>query len=445
MQILQNYGFYLRSSVLGFSLLSACLWLGGCASVFDDPYEDIEAVPLARSESEIELVDLDPPVAAQPARPRKDYPDIWARIREGFAVDAFVGDKTVDRVARRLAADGTIERIAQRSAGHLHYVVEATSQQNLPMEVVLVPFVESGYSLSAASFAEAHGAWQFIEGTARNYEIRIDRFRDDRRNLIVSTRAALNYLTTLHGMFSDWPLAMAAYNCGEKRVAAEIEKLRRKGIERPGFLDIAPALPQETRDYVPRIFAVKQLIANPQAYRARLPEIADAPLYSVVEVHRDIDVALLARLAGFRKVEELLRLNPSLTAPVILGRQNVQLLLPHQAALDLSRNMAAHPGPWISWRLVRITRATSPAEVARRSRITVARVLQANPLPDGHFYEPGSTLILPGSAQDAFDAGLAERAVLLTRAASECITVQSCIGEGEKAVPPATINGLPRR
>jgi len=421
------------------------LSLGGCASVFDAPYEEIDETPLAQSEPQLEIVDADGPLAPEvQVRPRKVYPDIWARVRDGFRVDAFAGDKSVERIARRFAADGIVERIAQRAAGYLYYVVDSVDQRELPMEVVLVPFVESGYSLSAASFAEAHGAWQFIESTAKNYEIRIDRFRDDRRNLVASTRAAMNYLTTLHAMFDDWPLAMAAYNCGEKRVAAEVEKARRRGVQKPGFHDISAQLPPETREYVPRIFAVKRLIADPLAHRVKLPPIADEPLFSVVEIHRDVDVALVARFAGM-KTEDLVRQNPSLVAPVIIGRQNVQLLLPHQAAMKLSEAMAAHEGPWVTWRMVRIVRPASPADVARRNRIPVARVLQANPLPDGHFYEVGSTLLLPGKGQEELDVELAQRAVLLTRAASECMTMQSCVGEGEKVVPPATVNGMPRR
>lgn len=415
--------------------------LSGCASVFDAPYEELEAEVLSTPAVPVEVDSDDMPALVQP---EKEYADIWARIRDGLTVSQMDRDPVVERVARRFATDRMVERVSQRAAGLLYYVVDAVGQRQLPMELVFVPFVESGYSLQAASHAEAHGAWQFIESTAKNYEIGIDRFRDDRRNLVASTRAALDYLQVLHGMFNDWPLAMAAYNCGEKRVQAEVDRARQRGVRNPRFNDIARQLPPETREYVPRILAIRKLVAQPEAYRVALPQIDNAPQYTVVTMHRDIDVALAARLAGMT-LEGLRQLNPSLAAPIILGRHNTPLLLPPAAARRLAESIETHPGPWVTWRMLRITRAASPAEIARRNRISLATVLQANPLPEGHFYDVGSTLMLPGRGSDAVDPQSAERAVLLTRAASTCALPQ-CQDDGSaRTVPTATVNGLPRR
>lgn len=433
-----NLNFLVRTALL----LLVSLVFTGCASVFDAPYVEIEATPVALSvpDVEIEPEELTSEVKADV----RTYPDIWARIREGFRLEGIDGDMEVLAVAKRFGASGIIPRIAERAGGLLYHVVDAVEARGLPMELALVPFVESGYSLHAASHAEAHGAWQFIESTAKNYEIGIDRFRDDRRNLVVSTRAALDYLQALHGMFDDWQLAMAAYNCGERRVLSEIDRARRRGIEKPGFKDIAAALPQETREYVPRILAVRRLLLAPDDYGVKLPAIANAPQFTVVEIHRDIDVLLLARLAGIAQ-DELLRLNPSLKAPVVIGRHNVNLLLPPQAALRLVDNMATHAGPWVTWRMLRITRAATPQEIAERNKLPLNIVLQANPLPEGHYYEVGSTLLLPAGRQGRIDPVLAQRAVLLTRATSECMVLQSCAGDAARVVPPATVNGLPRR
>ncbi len=419
--------------------------LSGCASVFDAPYVELEVdeVPLAQSQADIEIEPEVVQVAeALPATPR--YDDIWARMRAGFRLEGQDKSREVRALAGRLAERGIVQRIAERAGGLLFYVVEAVDERGLPMELALLPFVESGFALDAASHAEAHGAWQFIESTARNYEVGIDRFRDDRRNLVVSTRAALDYLQMLHGMFGDWQLAMAAYNCGERRVQAEIDRVRRRGVENPGFADIVRFLPPETREYVPRILAVRRLLADPDAHAVRLPNIPNAPQYTVVQVHRDIDVSLLARLAGMTR-EALVRLNPSLKAPVIIGRHDVKLLLPHQAAGLLVENMAVHAGPWVTWRMLRITRPAKPAEIAERNRLPLALILQANPLPDGHYYEVGSTLLLPAGNKGGIDPEQARRAVLLTRASSECMTLQSCAGDEARVVPVSTVNGLPRR
>ncbi|MDD2885534.1 MAG: transglycosylase SLT domain-containing protein [Dechloromonas sp.] len=431
--------------------------LGGCSStIFDAPYEDLPAV--VATEGETELADgglaIEPgdlhEILHGPHQPPKVYADLWERIRDGLQVADLDRDPAVQRATRRYLADKLFERMAQRSSGFLYYVVQSVEQRNLPMELVLLPFVESGFSLQAASTAEAHGAWQFIESTAKNYEIRIDRFRDDRRNLVISTRAALDYLSALYAQFGSWPLAMAAYNCGEKRVQAEVDRARLRGIKNPLFRDIAVRLPEETRDYVPRILALRQLVRSPEVYRLKLPEMKNAPDFSVVEIQRDMDVALVARLAGL-KLEQLQRLNPSLTAPVIVGSQHASLLLPHAAALALSSNMLTHPGPWLSWRMVRIKRSASPVEIARRNQLPLRVVLQANPLPDGHYYAVGSTLMLPGRTADSGDhinPEMARQAVLLTRASSECVVLQSCSSTDEesgKSIPMATENGLPRR
>ncbi|MFZ2267543.1 MAG: transglycosylase SLT domain-containing protein [Azonexus sp.] len=400
------------------------LGLVGCASVFDAPYEELapevsEAdhdlpVPIELEPGELhELLQHAPPDKAR-------YKDLWERIRHGFQVADLDRDAQVNRVAQRFANDRFLDHTAQRASSLLFYVVEEVERRQLPMELVLVPFVESGYALGAKSEAEAHGAWQFIAGTARTYELNIDRFRDERRSLISSTRAALDYLSMLHGMFDSWPLAMAAYNCGENRVLAEVKRAKARGIKKPGFNEIAASLPQETRDYVPRIFALKKVIADPAAYKTVLPAIENATRFTVVEMHRDIDVSLAAQLAGL-KLSEFVALNPSLQAPVIVGRTRTQLLLPHLAALQLAVGMGSHPGPWVSWRPVRITRSTTPGELARRNGVSARLIQQANPLPDGHFYAVGATLLLPLkgnqvaediSAQQARDAALLTHSVL---------------------------------
>ncbi len=443
-----------RVRLVCFAIVLGALMAGCSSAIFDAPYEELppqasasEAAAWPDGGLAMEPGDLHEELHG-PHRPAKVYADLWERLRVGLRVDELDNDPAVQRSTRRYLADRLFERMAQRSSGLLYYVVQAVEQRGMPMELALLPFVESGFSLQAASTAEAHGAWQFIESTARNYEIRIDRFRDDRRNLVTSTRAALDYLGSLHSQFGNWPLAMAAYNCGEKRVQAEVDRALLRGIKQPGFRDIAPRLPEETRDYVPRILALRHLVRTPERFRLRLPEMKNAPEFSVVEIQRDMDVALIAQLSGM-KLEQLQRLNPSLTAPVVVGSQRTALLLPHAAALDLASNMMSYRGPWLSWRMLRITRAASPAEIARRNRLPLRVVLQANPLPDGHYYAVGSTLMLPGRPADGeeqIDPEMARQAVLLTRAASECVVLQSCGTEAEgRSVPVATENGLPRR
>lgn len=423
--------------------LLVALGTAGCASsIFDAPYVELEPEESRTAEAvsavaETDAGDLAELLASQQVA-KRHYTDLWERIRDGFGVGDMDKDPQVFRIARRFAGDRLIERIAARAAGFLYYVVEEVDQRGLPMEVVLVPFVESGYTLEARSDAEAHGAWQFIENTAKTYELRVDRFRDERRSLIASTRAALDYLTMLHDMFGSWPLAFAAYNCGEKRIQAEVERARARGIAHPGFADVAARLPVETREYVPRIFAVKAIIAQPAAFKAALPSIENTPRYSVVRVSRDVDVVLAASLAGLG-MAEFQALNPSLRAPVIFGRSGTDLLLPHDAALRLVLGMQTHEGPWVSWHMLRITRPATPGEIARRNNLPVRLITQANPLPEGHLYAVGSVLLLPGKArsgESGIDPELLANSRLVTRAATACSSFLTCRGSAGDLPPP---------
>ena len=385
-------------SLRPFPLIVSFVLATGCASVFDAPYIDLSAsldAPEIVGEAVVEVVppELDP--AMLPAVVEKQhYDDLWLRLKAGLNVPEMDRDPKVLQAARRFAQDRYLERTSARGADYLFYVVEEVDRRQLPMELALVPFVESGYTLEAKSQAEAHGAWQFIEKTGRTYELDIDRFRDERRSLIASTRAALDYLSDLYRMFGSWPLAMAAYNCGEKRIQAEIDRARARGVKQPGFNDLAAVLPVETREYVPRILALRRLIANPAEYRLSLPAIRNEPRHSVVEIRRDIDLDLVIRLSGLSPAA-FSALNPSIKAPVILGGYKTQLLLPHDAALRLSLGMGTYAGPWVSWRAIRITRPASPSEIARRNSVPLKRLLFANPLPDGQLYMPGSTLLIP--------------------------------------------------
>lgn len=388
--------------------------------MFDAPYEELP--PEVAQQQDPEAIEIEPgplhELLAHAPPATVHYVDLWDRIRHGFKVSDLDKDPQVIRVARKFATDKFLDHTSQRAANLLFYVVEEVEQRKLPMEVVLVPFVESGYTLEAASHAEAHGAWQFIEKTARTYELNIDRFRDDRRSLITSTRAALDYLSMLHGMFDSWPLAMAAYNCGEKRIQAEVDRAKKRGVKKPTFNDLAPYLPEETRNYVPRIFALKKVIADPAAYKIALPPIENATRHTVVEIRRDIDVSLVARLSGL-PMAKFNALNPSLNAPIIVGRSHTQLLLPHDAALQLLINMGTHTGPWVSWRPVRVTRPTTQGELARRNNVPVKLIALANPLPEGHYYAVGSTLLLPLRNNETtadIDTQTVQRSVLTTKA-----------------------------
>jgi soluble lytic murein transglycosylase-like protein len=236
------------------------------------------------------------------------YDDLWDRISNGFAIPN-LESPLVDRwqawyLARPLVLNGIIER----SRRYLYHVVEELSRRGMPLELALLPMVESGYNPAAMSSAQAAGMWQFIPSTGRDYGLHQSDDYDARRDIVASTSAALDYLQFLHDLFGDWRLALAGYNWGEKAVAKAIERNAEKGLK-TDYLSLT--LPEETRNYLPKLQALKNLVAYHHAFGIELEPIANEPYFTTVATGRKIDLAAAARLAG-AKLEELTSLNPGL-------------------------------------------------------------------------------------------------------------------------------------
>jgi membrane-bound lytic murein transglycosylase D len=200
----------------------------------------------------------------------------------------------------------------------------------MPTELALLPFIESAFNPQAYSSAKAAGMWQFIPSTGRDYNLKQNVFRDERRDVLASTNAALTYLQRLYGMFGDWQLALAAYNWGEGSVSRAIAKAQAAG--RPtDYNSLSAYMPAETRNYYPKLQAVKNIIAAPAQYGITLPVVENQPYFVSIKKTRDIDVKLAAQLAEL-PMEEFKALNPQFNRPVITGSPNTQILLPHSNA-----------------------------------------------------------------------------------------------------------------
>ena len=202
--------------------------------------------------------------------------ELWDRIRRGFAMPDLRNDLVSDREQWYATRPEYIERMTGRSSKYLFHIVEELERRQMPTELALLPFIESAFNPQAVSSAKAAGMWQFMPATGRDFALKQNAFRDDRRDVLASTRAALDYLQRLHGMFGDWHLALAAYNWGEGSVGRAIAKNQRAGLP-TGYLDLN--MPAETRMYVPKLQAVKNIVANPQAFGAELPLIENHPYF----------------------------------------------------------------------------------------------------------------------------------------------------------------------
>ena len=325
--------------------------------------------------------------------------DLWQRVRDGFAI-ADLDDEFVRRRERYYAGQPAyVQRMTERGARYLFHIVEEVQRRNLPSELALLPFIESAFNPQAMSSARASGMWQFMPATGRDFELKQNVFRDERRDVLASTRAALDYLTRLHGLFGDWHLALAAYNWGEGNVQRAIKRNQRAGLA-TDYANLK--MPAETRDYVPKLQAVKNIVANPQAFALSLPALKNHPYFLGVPIARDIDVALATRLAGL-PLAEFQALNPQMNKPVILAAGTPQVLLPYDNANAFVKAIEVHRGPLATWTAWTAPRAMRTAQVAAQVGMSESELRAVNNIPPHMMVQAGSTLLVPRSAQGSSD------------------------------------------
>lgn len=341
--------------------------------------------------SAIESSDLSSPSVTALETP----PDLWARIRRGFKMPAIENDLVKRHEQWYASRPDYIERMTDRSRKYLFHIVEELERRNMPTELALLPFIESAFNPQAVSSARAAGMWQFMPATGKDFDLKQNFFRDDRRNVLASTRAALDYLQKLHGMFGDWHLALAAYNWGEGNVGRAIQRNQRAGRETT-YADLN--MPDETRNYVPKLQAVKNIVAAPEIFRAELPVIDNHPYFQSVTLQRDMDVELAAKLADV-KLEDFKALNPQLNRPVILAAGTPQILLPWDNATVFKRNFEAYSeGKYATWTAWSAPATMSVTEAARRVGMNEGDLRTVNSIPPRMLIKAGSVLIVPRKA-----------------------------------------------
>jgi membrane-bound lytic murein transglycosylase D len=322
-------------------------------------------------------------------------PDLWDRIRRRFAMPALDGELVRQHEQWYSSRPDYIRRMTERSRKYLFHIVEELERRNMPSELALLPFIESAFNPQAVSSARAAGMWQFMPATGADFDLRQNVFRDDRRDVLASTRAALDYLEKLHEMFGDWHLALAAYNWGQGNVQRAIQRNQRLG-QPTGYLDLN--MPNETRHYVPKLQAVKNIVATPSQFISELPLIENHPYFQTVTISRDMDVELVARLADVR-LEDFKALNPSLNRPVILAAGTPQILLPWDNATIFQRNLEGHSsGRYASWTAWTAPSTMSVAEAARRVGMSEADFRSINNIPPRMMIRGGSTVLAPRGA-----------------------------------------------
>jgi membrane-bound lytic murein transglycosylase D len=405
--------------------LALALWLGGCATAPEVPTAPVAAVapvvdavpapaaaasaPALPVASAVALVIAQTEMRAE-AGPAAEAPiddlrpetrvdlddrsariDLWARVRGGFAMPEL--DGALVRKWERYYAERPdyVQRMTERGGRYLFHIMEEVERRGLPTELALLPFIESAFNPEAMSHARASGMWQFMPATGRHFDLTQNVFRDDRRSVLDSTRAALDYLTRLHGMFDDWHLALAAYNWGEGSVqrAVRANQRARRGTDYPSL-----RMPLETRDYVPKLQAVKNIVADPAKFGLTLPTLENHPYFLAVPIARDIDVELAARLAEL-PLDEFRSLNPQMNKPVIVAAGTPQVLLPYDNANHFVKAVALHKGPLASWTAWVAPKTMKTADVAKLAGMSEEELRDVNDIPPRMLIKAGSTLLVP--------------------------------------------------
>ena len=397
-------------------LCAALLALGACATPPEIPPTAPLPPPAPVTTPAAAAPALDPEAAPEPTEialanapfaPRSrldplqdaERTDLWLRLRSSFAMPALDGE-LVRKWEQWYARDPAyVQRMTQRGGRYLFHILEEVQRRGLPTELALLPFIESAFNPQALSHARASGMWQFMPATGKDFELRQNVFRDDRRDVLASTRAALDYLQRLNAVFGDWPLALAAYNWGQGNVQKALERNRRAGLP-ADYANLR--MPQETREYVPKLQAVKNIVLHPEAFGVTLAHLENHPFFLSVPIERDIDVELAARLAGL-SLEEFQQLNPQMNQPVILAAGTPRVLLPYDNANRFIQRLAHHQGALASWTAWVAPRTLKPSEAAKLTGMSEVQLREVNRIPPRMLVKIGSTLLVPRAAHTKHD------------------------------------------
>ena len=329
---------------------------------------------MAYSAQEMQLAYSDSP--SFPAAPiNEDAKNLWDRLRAGLQLDEL--DSPLIKVHADWYAKRPeyIARMLDRSRRYLYHIVEEVQKRDMPMEIALLPMVESAFNPQAYSRSHAAGIWQFIPSTGKNYGLKQNTWYDGRRDVTAATQAALDYLQKLYMDFGSWELALAAYNCGEGCVSRAIKKNAAQG-KATNYLSLP--LPPETRHYVPKLMAIKQLVLNPESFGVELVDIPDEPYFTRVSLNAGaMDVHSVARLAGL-SVDEFLSLNPAFPRKLIKAGSEISVLVPVEHAEIFQSNLDS--GEWDSWEPVTAKKGMSVTEIAEQFGTTPERIAEHNQL-----------------------------------------------------------------
>ncbi len=319
------------------------------------------------------------------------HSDLWQRIRDGFRMPALNSPLMANHETWYASRPEYFQRMTDRSARYLYYIVEEVQKRGMPTEIALLPMIESAYNPQAYSRSQAAGIWQFVPATGKQYGLQQNWWYDGRRDVLASTRSALNYLEKLYRQFGSWDLALAAYNCGEGTVGRAIAANSAQGL--PTDYKNLP-LPDEARNYVPKLLAVKKIVGNPSQYGLTLLHVPDLPYFTTIDMRQHMDTKLAAEFATMT-VNDFTALNPGYNKPVMSGHSD-RIVLPVDRVETFVRNLSQYSQPLVSWQVYQAANGQKLEDIAQKFNTSVSNLRAHNPIDEKRNKLNGAhTLLVP--------------------------------------------------
>lgn len=319
--------------------------------------------------------------------------DVWKRIATDLRLTRDVSEKTTaSKLAWFAKNQAYLDRVSNRAAPYLYYIVEELKKRDMPLDLALLPIAESAYNPFAYSPSHASGIWQFIPSTGKSYGLKQNWWYDARRDIVAATDAALNYLQKLHHEFNgDWLLALAAYNSGEGKVGKAVRRNEKAGTAIDFF---SLKLPRETRAYVPSLLALAEIISNPSKYKITIKPIENSQYFEQVDIHSQIDLATAAELSEL-SIEEIYTLNPGFNRWATDPKGPHRLLIPVNKVTTFRNRLATLSfDDRMNWQQHKIQKGESLERIATRYKTNVATLKQINRF-ESHTIRTGYSLLIP--------------------------------------------------
>lgn len=350
--------------------------------------------------------------------------DLWGRIRLGFALPS-IKHSDIRKYEISFTRDPEkFQQVIDRSRRYLFYIVEEVERRGIPAEIALLPLIESSFDPIAQSSGSASGLWQFIPSTGKNFGLDQNEWHDDRRDVVAATNAALDYLQNLYKQFGDWKLALAAYNWGEGSITHLRASNREQG-KPANFQQME--LPQETRNLVHKLIAVRNIIERPKEFNIKLKSIPNRPYFDEVATHHPIDIKLAAKLANI-SINEFKALNPAHKSAIVQVTSSPRILLLPISKKDIFlRNLETYNEPLTIWQVHQVKNGENADELSKRFNITLKQLKEINGIAHHDTLKQDQEILVPRISKriDADTSIVRQKPIIIDKLTKKILILES--------------------